>query len=86
MYDAFKVLENIISNNIKKRYNKDYDYKLNINEYDEVPLDNIVNILDITNNLKPLIKQNINLNLLIDRYIIEVSKELKYVKNSRNNV
>lgn len=86
MYDAFKVLENIISNNIKKRYNKDYDYKLNINEYDEVPLDNIVNILDITNNLKPLIKQNINLNLLIDRYIIDVSKELEYAKNSRNNV
>ncbi len=85
MYDAFQILEKILSNHIDKRYKKDYESILDINEYDDVPVDNIINMLDITNKLKMLIKRNINLNLLIDRYIIEISKELNYAKDSRNN-
>lgn len=86
MCNAFEILELIFSNNLKKRYNENIDNKLNINEYDDIPINNIVNMLDITSNLKTLIKQNINLNLLVDRYIIEISKELEYAKNSRNNI
>ena len=86
IYDAFQILEKILSNHIKKRYQKDYKNSFDISEFDDIPIDNIVNILNITNKLKMLIKQNINLNLLIDRYIIELSKELDYAKNSRNNI
>ena len=86
MYDAFQIIETIFSNLLRKIYNNEYDTNLDIADYHEIPTNSIVNIMDITNKLKMLIKQNINLNLLIDRYIIEVSKELDYAKNSRNNV
>lgn len=86
MYDAFQIIEIIFSNLLRKIYNNEYDTNLDIADYHEIPTNSIVNIMDITNKLKMLIKQNINLNLLIDRYIIEVSKELDYAKNSRNNV
>ena len=76
MYDFFEVIEKIFSNIIKKTMKKDYEEKYIIKEYSGCEIDNLINILDITNNLKKLIKKNINLNLLIDRYIIEVSKEL----------
>ena len=86
MYNSFQIIENILSNQIRKRYENKSDKKYEINQYDEIPINNIVNIMDVTNKLKMLIKQNINLNLLVDRYIIEVSKELDYAENSRNNV
>ena len=76
MYDFFEVIEKIFSNIIKKTMKKDYEEKYIIKEYIGCEIDNLINILDITNNLKKLIKKNINLNLLIDRYIIEISKEL----------
>ncbi len=34
----------------------------------------IIKMLEITSNLKKLINNNINLNLLIDRYIIEMER------------
>lgn len=86
MYEAFQIIEKVLSNHLNKIYQMKYDDKLEISEYNDVPINCIINIMDITNKLKMLIKQNINLNLLIDRYIIEVSKELKYVKNSRNSI
>ena len=86
MSEAFGILEEIFSNNLKKRYNKEFNSKYNLEDYDNIPMNNLINMMDITCNLKPLIKQNINLNLLIDRYIIEISKELDYAKNSRNNI
>lgn len=84
MYDAFQYIEDILSNIISSKIRK-----TNINKddvFEELPLNSIINILEITSNLKGLIKKNINLNLLLDRYIIEISKELDYAKNSRNNV
>ena len=86
MYDAFQVLEKVFSNHIEKRYQKDYEKKYAIEEYDEISINSIINMLEITNKFKMLIKKNINLNLLIDRYIIELSKELEYAKDSRNNI
>jgi len=75
-YDCFNEIENILSKNINKKYGKDIDDNYQLECLDNMPICNIINILDITNRLKSLIKQNINLNLLLDRYIIEVTKEL----------
>ena len=77
IYNFFENIENIVSNAINKKNN----YKIN-SEYDNKNIDKLsieilINILDITNKLKQLIKKNINLNLLLDRYIIEVGKELE---------
>jgi DNA polymerase-3 subunit delta' len=85
IFESFELIEKLLSNEIRFIVEKvDSEYRLN--EYNAIPLNTIVNIIDITNKLKKLIKQNINLNLLIDRYIIEVSKELEYAKNSRSSI
>ncbi len=86
MYDAFELIENILSNCIKEKYGQEYIKEYYIEELFNLPIMSIINMLDITNKIKKLIKQNINLNLLIDRYIIEISKELEYAKNSRSNI
>ena len=79
-YQLFNLLEQIISENINKKcnvyYNKDFIID-GLNDYDEKFL---IAILNKTNYLKNLIKKNINLNLLIDRYIIEISREVKGCK------
>ena len=79
-YQLFNLLEQIISENINKKcnvyYNKDFIID-GLNDYDEKFL---ITILNKTNYLKKLIKKNINLNLLIDRYIIEISREVKGCK------
>lgn len=79
-YQLFNLLEQIISENINKKcnvyYNKDFIID-RLNDYDEKFL---IAILNKTNYLKNLIKKNINLNLLIDRYIIEISREVKGCK------
>ena len=77
MYESFQIIENVFSNLIEQKYDKG-KIKYNINIYNDVSLKNLINMMDITNRFKMLIKQNINLNLLIDRYIIEISKELDY--------
>ena len=77
IYNFFEVIENIVSNAINKKNNlitkKEYE---NI-ELDKLNVEILINILDITNKLKQLIKKNININLLLDRYIIEIGKELE---------
>lgn len=80
MDDFFSMLEKILSTNINKRYCDIYDKRYDLNELDNYDINVITNILDITNKLRVLIKKNINLNLLIDRYIIEISKELNLCK------
>lgn len=79
-YQYFEVIEQIISESL----NSVYSFKNNENyvcgELLDYPTNTIINILDITNRLKCLIKGNINLNLLIDRYIIEVTEELVLCK------
>lgn len=76
IYNQFELIEKIISNAInKKENNKTNDVYKNEN-IEKLSLNKLINILDKTNKLKQLIKKNINLNLLIDRFIIEVGKEL----------
>lgn len=71
---AFEILEKIITNEINKRYqlktNDNYNNKL-LNKYETTK---ILKILELTSQKKRLVKKNINLNLLLDRYIIEVTK------------
>lgn len=78
--NIFDSLETIISETINKLSNYKCDELFVCNELLEYPINILINILDITNKLKCLIKNNINLNLLIDRYIIEVAEELSLCK------
>ena len=75
-YECFDALEELISQNISKKCGQDVSSEYYLEVMDNIPLNNLLKILDITNKLKGLIKKNINLNLLLDRYIIEVVKEL----------
>ena len=79
-YNLFDTLEMIISQNINKENNYKYDEVFICEDLLDYPQESLINILDITNKLKCLIKNNINLNLLIDRYIIEVAEELSLCK------
>ena len=76
IYKYFETMENIISNSIKKKNQISSKSIYDNPKLDDLKIDNLVNILDITNKLKQLIKKNININLLFDRYIIEVAKEV----------
>ena len=79
LYHDFEILERIMSETINCKFNsknKKYVCK-SIMDYSPLTL---INILNITNKLKCLIKSNINLNLLIDRYIIEVTEEIELCK------
>ena len=80
IYNAFDTLECIISENINKISGFKYDENYIINELLDYSSSSLIDILDITNRLKCLIKNNINLNLLIDRYIIEVAEVLDLCK------
>ena len=79
-YDAFNEIEQMISHTLNKKYVSNYNEAYVIEELLEYPKDLIINVLNITNKLKCLIKSNINLNLLLDRYIIEITKELDLCK------
>ena len=71
---AFGTLEKIITNEINIRYNLPSEEKYNCSALKQYSVNKILNILELTSQKKRLIKRNINLNLLIDRYIIEVTK------------
>ena len=78
-YDNFEVLEKIISETINSKY-QDFESKYVLEDLKKYPNLTIINLLNITNKLKCLIKNNINLNLLLDRYIIEITEELELCK------
>ena len=79
-YQYFEVIEKIISETLNSVYYFKNNENYICNKLIDYPVKTIINILDITNRLKCLIKGNINLNLLIDRYIIEVTEELVLCK------
>ena len=79
-YNYFEILENIISESLNKQYNKETKESFVLNDLVNLPSITLINILNITNKLKCLIKNNINLNLLLDRYIIEITEELELCK------
>lgn len=78
-YDNFEVLEKIISETLNSNY-QNIESKYILEDLKTYPNLTIINLLNITNKLKCLIKNNINLNLLLDRYIIEITEELELCK------
>ena len=79
-YEIFNQIEVIINENIKYKYEKNCCDMFHMSIFDEIEIRPLINILKITNELKSLIKGNINLNLLLDRYIIEVTEVLNICK------
>ena len=82
VYNDFEILEKIISATINKKNQVtiDSENKYIFDELIRYSNEHLIKILNITNILKNLIKNNINLNLLIDRYIIEITEELNLCK------
>ena len=81
-YNYFEILERIISETINDIYVYNNNNIYICGDLSAYPKETLINILNITNSLKCLIKGNINLNLLIDRYIIEITEELSICKKS----
>lgn len=79
-YHYFEILEKIISETINDLYGYNNNNIYICERLLEYSKENLINILNITNKLKCLIKGNINLNLLLDRYIIEITEELGLCK------
>ena len=73
-YSLFENMEKIISQTINKKYDYSFDNNYLCERLLSYSDNTLINILNITNKLKCLIKGNINLNLLIDRYIIEMER------------
>lgn len=69
--DAFLLMEKVLLEEINLRYKNEK------NLFSQINLDNLMNIVLIIDKLSRLINNNVNLNLLIDRFIIEVVKEVK---------
>lgn len=65
---AFMLIEQVLLQEINLRY------KHEKNLFASLELDKLLNIVLLTDKLSKLINQNVNLNLLIDRFIIEVSE------------
>jgi len=78
-YNYFEILEKIVSETLNNKY-KQVSSEYVCDSLINYSPNTLINILDITNKLKCLIKNNINLNLLLDRYIIEVTEELDLCK------
>ena len=76
IFEYFDILEEIICKIIRKKCGEEIKNEFSSNILEKQSLAILVNILNITSNLKTLIKNNININLLLDRYIIEITKEL----------
>lgn len=79
-YEQFNILENIISESLNSKYGSKFNQPYFLSELNAFPPLTIISMLNITNKLKCLIKSNINLNLLIDRYIIEITEVLDLCK------
>ena len=80
MYDFFMILEKIFSETINEQNENKIRNDYVCDKLMSYSKESLIKCLDITNRLKCLIKKNINLNLLIDRYIIEITEELSLCK------
>ena len=79
-YNFFQILENIISNTLNKKYGSKFNEIYISDSLLNYTTKSIIEALNITNKLKCLIRSNINLNLLLDRYIIEITEVLVLCK------
>ena len=75
-YENFEILEKIISETLNSKYQNNLESNYVLDKLQDYSVTKIINMLNITNSLKCLIKNNINLNLLLDRYIIEITEEV----------
>lgn len=75
--DFFSYIELLLNNVIHKKFDINYDEKIGIIGYDKFDITKISNFLEITENMINLVNRNGNTNLLFDRYIIEMTKEMK---------
>lgn len=66
--DDFKIIQSLLISEINNRYSN------KIEEFSNLTIDELIKVLDITNSHKKLINNNINLNLMLDRYIIEITR------------
>ncbi len=73
-FECFSIIELLLSSYINKFYSVSYDEKYIIKDLSNIDINKIIKMLNITSKLKGLINNNINLNLLIDRYIIEMER------------
>lgn len=71
---CFSIIEMILSTYLNKVNNVNIDDNYYLEELSTFDVNKIVKMLEITSDLKKLINNNINLNLLIDRYIIEMER------------
>lgn len=69
--EAFMLIQKVLLDEINVRYNNEKSL------FNNLSLENLLNIVLITDKLSKIIGNNVNLNLLIDRFIIEVTKEVK---------
>lgn len=72
--NCFSIIEMILSTYLNKVNNVNIDDNYYLEELSTFDVNKIVKMLEITSDLKKLINNNINLNLLIDRYIIEMER------------
>ena len=66
----FNIIEEILVEELKQRYNGKTTY------FKEIEIETIESIILVTDKLSKLIENNINLNLLEYRYIIEIASEV----------
>ena len=72
--NCFSIIELILSTYLNKYYDLKIDDNYYLEDLSTIDVNKIVKMLEITSKLKKLINNNINLNLLIDRYIIEMER------------
>ena len=72
--ECFSIIELLLSTYLNKYYELEIDDELFLKELSTIDVNKIIKMLEITTNLKKLINNNINLNLLLDRYIIEMER------------
>ena len=72
--NCFSIIEMILSTYLNNIYNVKIDDNYYLEELSKFDVNKVIKMLEITSNLKKLINNNINLNLLIDRYIIEMER------------
>lgn len=75
--DFFSYIELLLNNAMHKIFNINFDEKIGIIGYDKVDVSKLSKLLEITDKMIYLINRNGNTQLLFDRYIIEMSKEMK---------
>lgn len=72
--ECFSIIELLLSTYLNKYYDLEIDDEFYLRELSTIDVNKIIKMLEITTNLKKLINNNINLNLLLDRYIIEMER------------